>query len=152
MFPRLTCSSPTRAPRVSTDGCSTPPRRPTKRDTSSGWAPTAGAPRYPRCWTRRRWRRGLSPSCPRDSPSEVRDLHRPPLAAVWNRLLYLTLKLLMLEDMGCSGKQSSAWSILVRIPTEDIGTGVELHFLRLADTFIHCDLLIHTHIQTPTAR
>ena len=59
---------------VSAGACSMPPRRPTRRATSSGWAPTAGGPRSPRCWTRRRWLRGLSPSCPRDTPSEVCDL------------------------------------------------------------------------------
>lgn len=46
-------------------------KRPTKRVISSGWARTAGAQRSPRWYTRRRWQRGRSPSCPNASPSKV---------------------------------------------------------------------------------
>ena len=46
-------------------------RRPIKQDTSSGWAPTAGAPKSPRFSTRRKWPRAPSPSSPNDNPSKV---------------------------------------------------------------------------------
>lgn len=45
--------------------------RPTRQATSSGWAPTAGAPRAPPCCTWRRWPRALSLSSPRGCQCEV---------------------------------------------------------------------------------
>ncbi|CDQ67287.1 unnamed protein product [Oncorhynchus mykiss] len=51
-------------------GYSKQPRRPTRLAISSGWAQTAGAQRYLQCYTKRRWQRELSPSCPNASPSE----------------------------------------------------------------------------------
>lgn len=50
-------------------------KRPIKLGTSSGSARTAGAPRSPPYWTRKRWQRAPSPFCPNDSLLKVLKEH-----------------------------------------------------------------------------
>lgn len=50
-------------------------RRPIKQAISSGWVQTAGAPKSPRYWTRRKWQKAPSPSYQNDSPSKVFMTH-----------------------------------------------------------------------------
>lgn len=51
------------------------PRRPIKRGILSGSARTAGAPRSPPYWTRKRWQRAPSPFCPNGSLLKVLKQH-----------------------------------------------------------------------------
>lgn len=99
---------------LSAEGCWRRPRGRTRRDTSSGWAPTAGAPKSPQSCTWRRWPRAPSPSCPSGSLSKVSGCARwVPSAPRWVSRPPDSIPLTAVKDsMFCSGSSLSGFSSL----------------------------------------